>query len=929
MSVFYSSYPGTGGNSVTSLDGLTGALTLVAGAGISIVDGVSTITISSTSSGDVTLTAYGSTPNANGASLTGQALTLQPASGSFPGGVSTTTQTFAGSKTFSSIINADSGIDRSTSGTLTIGATNSTTINIGNSGATVNIQGTTIYENTPNLLVADPLITVNTGGGAGSGQNSGIEINENNVITGYAETSADRNSWILKAPNTAGIVTITPGASGFVINQASHDALTLAAVGSSPNANAASLSSQVLTLQPASASFPGVVTTGTQSIAGAKTFSTSAATPTLLLNGASSGALTLVAAATTTPYTVTFPSAQSTASATSYLANDGAGALSWIKTSDGPARILNYTFTLSVATNALTIALKTKAGTDPSATDPVTISFRSATATDGTYTTVQITAATSIVVPASATLGRNAVSLDWPLNVWFINNSGTAELAVSTSPAFPTIVTTTAITSGSTTRTTMYSTSARTSVPMVSAAVMTVNLANNSNYTAVPTEVVLTNGILDVADARTGSPLTFKTSALGGLAMSGMAIGPNAMSESSTSIAIGSSAIVNTSSTSGIAIGASASSSGTDSLALGDGANGSAASTVAIGASAAAAGASAISIGTNSSAKGASSIAIGGGAGDATGGSGNVSIGAGVSAGTFTNSIAIGPGPNTTTTVAPTANNQLTIGDSRTSGQISDIRLGRGAVAVTTAIDVTMGITPISGADATGKNFILQAGNGTGAGGSGQILFQTAPVAGSSSTADTMATRGGWDNAGGLFINGTTSGAVTLKAAATTTNHILTMPSAQGAASSVLTNNGSGALSWVALGTKVESTFVNAAWPITAGQYGDLASVSLTAGTWSISFLVYSDNNGVITTTDILIGVGTVTGNDSTGVDLTTNTSRMTPVSSLASGAARTFAMADFTVAPGSTTIYYLKGTAATSITNLRAGGRLTAIRIA
>lgn len=200
-------------------------------------------------------------------------ITLHAADATHPGAVTTGSQTIAGSKTFSSLINADGGIDRSTSGTLTIGATNSTTINIGNSGATVNIQGTTIYENTPQLLTADPLITVNHGGGAGSGQNAGIEIEENNVITGYAETSADRNSWILKAPNTAGIATITPGAGGITLNQSSHDPLTLAAVGAVPSANGASLSSQVLTLQPASGSLPGLITAGTQTLGGAKTFS--------------------------------------------------------------------------------------------------------------------------------------------------------------------------------------------------------------------------------------------------------------------------------------------------------------------------------------------------------------------------------------------------------------------------------------------------------------------------------------------------------------------------------------------------------------------------------------------------------------------------------------------------------------------------------
>ena len=49
--------------------------------------------------------------------------------------------------------------------------------------------------------------------------------------------------------------------------------LTPAPVGATPNANAISVSGETVTLQPASASFPGVVTTGTQTLAGAKTFS--------------------------------------------------------------------------------------------------------------------------------------------------------------------------------------------------------------------------------------------------------------------------------------------------------------------------------------------------------------------------------------------------------------------------------------------------------------------------------------------------------------------------------------------------------------------------------------------------------------------------------------------------------------------------------
>jgi hypothetical protein len=49
--------------------------------------------------------------------------------------------------------------------------------------------------------------------------------------------------------------------------------ITLTAVGAAPSANAASLSGQVLTIQPADGTHPGVVTSGAQTIGGNKTFS--------------------------------------------------------------------------------------------------------------------------------------------------------------------------------------------------------------------------------------------------------------------------------------------------------------------------------------------------------------------------------------------------------------------------------------------------------------------------------------------------------------------------------------------------------------------------------------------------------------------------------------------------------------------------------
>lgn len=57
---------------------------------------------------------------------------------------------------------------------------------------------------------------------------------------------------------------------------------SLTSIGSSANANGMTVSSGVLNLEPASASFGGVVTTGTQTMAGAKTFSTSVTSPIMV-----------------------------------------------------------------------------------------------------------------------------------------------------------------------------------------------------------------------------------------------------------------------------------------------------------------------------------------------------------------------------------------------------------------------------------------------------------------------------------------------------------------------------------------------------------------------------------------------------------------------------------------------------------------------
>ena len=92
-----------------------------------------------------------------------------------------------------------------------------TTINLGGAGDTVNIAGTLTYVNTTDLTVTDKLIVLNKGGAAASGGVAGISIEENAVITGYAQSNSGRAGWAFKAPASAGTFTLAPSTAAFDI----------------------------------------------------------------------------------------------------------------------------------------------------------------------------------------------------------------------------------------------------------------------------------------------------------------------------------------------------------------------------------------------------------------------------------------------------------------------------------------------------------------------------------------------------------------------------------------------------------------------------------------------------------------------------------------------------------------------------------------
>lgn len=89
--------------------------------------------------------------------------------------------------------------------------------------------------------------------------------------------------------------------------------------------------------------------------------------------------------------------------------------------------MINGTLVATVAASVLTIAIKTLAGADPSASDPVTVFFRNVTAATGDYTSIDLTAATSFVVSSGSTLG-SINSAAFRLWVVGFNDAGTFRL---------------------------------------------------------------------------------------------------------------------------------------------------------------------------------------------------------------------------------------------------------------------------------------------------------------------------------------------------------------------------------------------------------------------------------------------------------------------------------------------------------------------
>lgn len=153
----------------------------------------------------------------------------------------------------------------------------------------------------------------------------------------------------------------------------------------------------------------------------------------------------------------------------------------------------NMSLTATVGSNALTIALKTAAGTNASSTDPIVVGFRSATPATGTYSQVAIAAAMSTVVSSGSTAGFTSGQIQY-LYVYLLNNAGTVELAWSKFLFDEGSVVSTTAEGGAGAADSgivMYSTTARTNVGFRLIARLKFSLTTAGTWDEVPDEISL------------------------------------------------------------------------------------------------------------------------------------------------------------------------------------------------------------------------------------------------------------------------------------------------------------------------------------------------------------------------------------------------------------------------------------------------------
>lgn len=153
------------------------------------------------------------------------------------------------------------------------------------------------------------------------------------------------------------------------------------------------------------------------------------------------------------------------------LLSNGSGVAASFQTipdPQGPFALRNYGLKATVATGVMTVSLTTKAGTAPSGSDKVDFNYSTNGTTSASYTTIQISSATTLTVNASATLGYSSTSTNRVYIYGYYNTSAaTVKLAISARSGLDSggSVLTVAVSASSDSAETLYATAALTVMP--------------------------------------------------------------------------------------------------------------------------------------------------------------------------------------------------------------------------------------------------------------------------------------------------------------------------------------------------------------------------------------------------------------------------------------------------------------------------------
>ena len=169
--------------------------------------------------GVTTMAAIGSTPNANGATISGVNLNLQPANASFGGVVTTGVQTFAGAKTFSSDLNVNG---------LTVGrGGNGVTVTNANTSFGISaLSSSSTSGSGANTAIGNNVLTSNTSGSKNTGLgffalNANVTGTDNTAVGYYALLANNSSSSFNTAIGSNAMFSNTSGTENTAVGSGS------------------------------------------------------------------------------------------------------------------------------------------------------------------------------------------------------------------------------------------------------------------------------------------------------------------------------------------------------------------------------------------------------------------------------------------------------------------------------------------------------------------------------------------------------------------------------------------------------------------------------------------------------------------------------------------------------------------------------------